>query len=131
MNMQIRDFLVLQMENKCPNSFCTFVYKVKKKPFKCDSCSSYIGTIYHYRTCEIMYLPYSNWFCRCEFIILNLMNIFIYKFIFKYTKYHVNKYSEMFCKHWVKILNFEYQICVLQGELINRPTRRKKVPIKS
>ena len=36
------------MENKCPNSFCDFVYKVKKKPFKCDLCASYIGTIYGY-----------------------------------------------------------------------------------
>jgi hypothetical protein len=58
MNMQIRDFL--QMENKCPDFFYTFVYKAKKKPFKCDLCSSYIGTIYHYRASEIMYLPYSN-----------------------------------------------------------------------
>ena len=95
MNMQIRDFL--QMENKCPDFFCTFVYKAKKKPFKCDLCSSYIGTIYHYRASEIM--------CRIQidfvgvrrqkhfvilFIILNLMNIFIYKFIIKYKKYHVN-----------------------------------------
>ena len=37
------------MVNKCPNSYCDFIYKVKKKPFKCDLCLAYIGTIYHYR----------------------------------------------------------------------------------
>ena len=31
------------MDKTCPNKLCDFIYKPKKKPFKCPLCDAYIG----------------------------------------------------------------------------------------